>query len=372
MFTSHFPSSKNFRRSLLAASGLTALLAFAGCNESATVSTGPDSLDSNAVSGVLSNVSQNVIYATYVDLDAKTALLQTAITALVNTPTDSNLHLAQQAWRNARAADEADEGFLFGPVENLGVDANTDAWPLNETDLNGELASNDSLTKVFIDGVSPNLKGYHTIEYLIFGETGTKTAAQITARERQYLVATTASLKGLNDAMANAWNPTGGNFVGAFQNAGKGSGVYMSQTQALEDLLNGVVGICDEVSTGKIAEPFNEQNDVKEESRFSDNSDADFANNIRSVQNVFLGTYFGMTGNGLGLKTLILAQKDTATATLIETQTNTAIAAIQAMTPTFHSAIFNNKAKVQAAIDAVTALKVTLSSVKVKNELGLQ
>ncbi len=365
---------RSLKKKLSLAGGLSAalaLIAFAGCTQSTVVGSDPLPQDSASVTAVLTNVGANVIYATYIDLDAKAAALQQAIDTLNAHPTDSNLALAKQAWRNIRQADEADEGFLFGPVENLGVDAGTDSWPLDVTALNGVLSSNGALTKEVMDIASPNIKGFHTIEYLLWGENGAKTAASLTSRELQYLEATTQSLKGLTDALSLAWNPAGGNFLGTFESAGQGSNQYHSQSGAVEDLLDGIIGICDEVSNSKIYGAFSEQDDTLEESRFSDNSNADFANNIRSVQNVYLGTYVGQ-GNGLGLKSLILAQKDTVLAAKIDVQTDSAISAIGQMTPTFHLAIFNNKAKVQAAINAVQALKKTLSSQQLRNDLGLQ
>lgn len=61
----------------------------------------------------------------------------------------------------------------------------------------------------------------------------------------------------------------------------------------MQELLGGLIGICDEVAFGKIAEPHRARDPNLIESQFSFNSLRDFADNIRSVQNVYLGSLDG-------------------------------------------------------------------------------
>jgi predicted lipoprotein len=257
---------------------------------------------------LLQDVPTTVIFATYQDLEAKAIALRTAVTALNATPNDANLTAARDAWRAARRPWEQSEGFLFGPVETQGIDPAIDSWPVNQVDLDAVLAGSATLNQAYIDGLEGTLKGFHTIEYLLFGTTGTKTAAQLTAREREYLVGTAASLAAAVTTLRTAWDPAAGNYAGTVATAGaSGNAVYVSQSAAVQELINGMITICDEVANGKISDPFDQQDRSLEESQFSDNSNDDFADNIRSVQHVYLGT-FG-SGSGAGVRALVLARR---------------------------------------------------------------
>jgi putative iron-regulated protein len=59
---------------------------------------------------------------------------------------------------------ESSEGFLFGPVDVLGVDPAIDSWPLNTPDLTTFLNSNPAATKADVAAAGDDLRGFHAIE----------------------------------------------------------------------------------------------------------------------------------------------------------------------------------------------------------------
>jgi uncharacterized iron-regulated protein len=308
---------------------------------------------------VLKDVAEGVILATYVDLDAKAGLLVQAADSLKTSTTDANLDAARQAWRAARRPWEQSEAFLFGPVDTKGIDPGIDSWPVNRVDLDGVLAGSASLTKEYIDGLEGTLKGFHTIEYLLFGSGNGKKAAEMTARELEYLTALVRSFKGSTAQLRTEWEPTGGNFVAELVNAGGEGSSYLSRKDGIQELLTGMVDIADEVANGKINEPFTRKDRTREESQFSDNSNADFQDNIRSIRNLYLGTYGSFSGKGIS--TLVAARNSTLDARLLQ-EIDAAISALGEMTPSFGEAITSNKAKVEAAQTAVRRVKQTLES----------
>ena len=337
--------------------GPALLVLAAACGDNSTPGTGPSTFDATAL---LADVPSKVIFPTYADLEVKANALNAAVVTLQASTTDVNLQAAQDAWRATRRPWEQSEGFLFGPVETDGIDPSIDSWPVNQADLNAVLASGQPLTKATIDGLEGGLKGFHTIEYLLFGAGSGKAAADLTVRELEYLVAVTESLEGAVSQLRQAWDPAGGNFSATVATAGQsGNTVYTSQSQALQEIVNAMIAICDEVGNGKISDPFDQQDRSLEESQFSNNSDADFADNIRSVQNVYLGQYGSSTGTGV--RALVQAKQPSLDAT-ITAQTQAAIDAIGQMTPTFGEAITTNQPAVEAARTAVRALRQTLES----------
>ena len=338
------------------ACGALALLAFAtACSD--TESPPTDEFDATAL---LADVPTQVIFPTYVDLENRAEALNASVVALGAGVTQPNLEAARDAWRETRVPWEQSEGFLFGPVDTEGIDPSIDSWPVNVADLDAVLASGDPLTKESIDALEGTLKGFHTIEYLLFGLGGDKTAAELTPRELEYLDAVTQSLVGAVGRLREAWDPAGDDFSATVATAGEpGNSVYTSQSQAVQEIINGLIVICDEVGNGKISDPFDQQDRTLEESQFSNNSNADFADNIRSVQNIYLGGYDGRTGTGIQA---LVQSEDPALDDTIVAQIDDAITAIGAMTPTFGEAITSNQAAVEAARTAVGALRQTFES----------
>lgn len=345
----------NYRFLIPFASAFLAV-AIVACGDSTTE---PVDADEQKTSAVLNDITYKVILPTYTELDQKAQVLADAVAALQSGINDAKLEAARQAWRDARRPWEQSEGFLFGPVDTKGIDPSIDSWPVNKVDLDAVLASSATLTKEYIDGLEGTLKGFHTIEYLIFGTGETKPASAMTPREIEYLVAVTQSFKGATAQLRQSWEATGDNFAAQLANAGGSSTIYTSQRSALEDIVGGMAGICDEVANGKINDPFTQQDRTLEESQFSNNSNADFQDNIRSVKNLYLGTYG--TNSGKGVSELVAAKNSTLDAR-VRTEIDAAITAIGAMQPSFGEAIFNNKAAVEAAQTAVRKLQATFDN----------
>lgn len=306
----------------------------------------------------ISNIGHNVITATYLELAKKASILSTEVMKLERSRTASNLDIARNAWRDARVPWEKSEGFLFGPVDTKGIDPAIDSWPVNVVDLDNVLASNNMLTERFVDALIGALKGFHTIEYLLWGASGEKQIADFTDREFEYLLSASENLKIKTTSLANSWSTSGENYVSNLDQAGTSNSIFVSEKAALQELVNGMIGIADEVGNGKINNPFSQQDLTLEESQFSHNSKNDFANNIRSISNVYNGK-FNIDGPGIYD---IIKTKDVALADRINTEINAALTAIENIPGTFSNAIFNDASAVQSAQNAVNTLQNTLES----------
>jgi uncharacterized iron-regulated protein len=300
----------------------------------------------------LSNIAQDVILRTYLELRTASDDLKESLAQLATAPTEQNLLIARNAWIAARSPWEKSEGFLFGPVDQQGIDPSIDSWPVNETDLDAVLNSGQALTKSFVDGLDGTLKGFHTIEYLLYGSNGNKSVSDFTARQFEYLSACGQSLAGATTQLHHSWDPNGENFIENLISAGEaGQSIYPSQKSALQEIVNGMIVIADEVANGKINDPFSQQDITLEESRFSANSKKDFADNIRSIQNVYTGRYDAAIG--LGISNIIKSQ-NSALDESIKQKIASAINAIESIEGTFTSAIFNAQ---QSVINAQTEVR---------------
>lgn len=314
--------------------------------------------DSADYSEILTNTGENVILKTYEALANDAAALLSATQALEANPTAANLEAAKAAWVTARSPWEQSEGFLFGPVDQEGLDPALDSWPVNVTDLNNVLSSNNELTVDFLAQQEGTLKGFHTVEFLLFGESGNKPVGDFTTRQFEYLAAASGALAADAQELYDLWKPSGGGFVNNVTNAGNGSQVYISQKAALEEITNAMIIIADEVANGKINDPFVQQDLTLEESQFSNNSKADFANNMRSIQNIYTGG-FRSFGNGRSVSEII-AEKNPGLDAQVKSEIEAAIQSITSIPGTFSDAVFNNATAVSDAQTKVRDLQATL------------
>ena len=307
-------------------------------------------------STMLNNFSNNVVLATYTDLDNKAGDLLAAVKALAADTSQANLEKAQQAWKATRTPWEQSEAFLFGPVDTQGLDPALDSWPVDHVNLQSVLDSDDALTVDFVSGLEDTQKGFHTIEFLLFRDGDQRKASDITDRELEYLVSTTENLKESTSQLRLAWAPEGENFSNTVAQAGAGSVVYPSQSAAVQEMINGMIVIADEVANGKISDPYNESDTTLVESQFSFNSISDFQDNIRGIQNVYMGKF---VSDGQGLNEFVNG-KDADLDARFQQEVQAAITAIGAIPDPFRDSITANRGAVQNAIDAVSKVQQTL------------
>ena len=172
----------------------------------------------------------------------------------------------------------------------------------------------------------------------------------------EYLISTTGNLKESANQLRLAWAPEGENFSATVAQAGEGSVVYPSQSAAVQEMVNGMITVADEVANGKISDPYNESDTTLVKSQFSFNSISDFQDNIRGIQNVYMGKFLN---DGQGLDEFVKSNNDDLD-TRFQTEVQKAIDTIGAIPAPFRASITANRSAVQAAIDAVSKVQLTL------------
>ncbi|QLE86766.1 MULTISPECIES: imelysin family protein [Shewanella] len=372
---------KNIKYSAVALALITTL---AACGGSGSDSSTPDPVVPEtgftySADELITNLTDDVIVAGYAALAAQGEAMLAATQTLVATPTQANLIAAQEAWKAARQPWEQGESHIFGPVDSLGIDPHLDSWPLNTTDLTTVLATNSGFDADTIKGWNDDVQGFHTMEYLLFGDgvaDNEKDIADLTATERDYLMGLAEVFRDYTKTLDDAWQlshdgQSGDAYANLVKNPGAdGNTFYASQVGVIEELINGMIGIVDEVGNGKIADPFgatiNDADTSKVESQYSWNSLTDFSDNIIGVRNVYQGELTGQADKQ-GIVDFVAAA-DATLAARVGSEIDDAIIKIQAIAGTsdmpFRQAILDEagRERVQTAVDALTTLQTTLES----------
>ena len=129
----------------------------------------------------------SVVLPTYKELAEKTVTLNNAIRDFAANPSNAGFEKACQAWLDARAPWETSEAFLFGPVADLGLDPNMDSWPLDQDAIvnilkNGNFSSLNWSGEYDEDDeaieAAHNVRGFHTLEFLLFKNGAPRKVAQ--------------------------------------------------------------------------------------------------------------------------------------------------------------------------------------------------
>jgi len=201
-----------------------------------------------------------------------------------------------------------------------------------------------------------SLRGFHPIEYILWGVDGNRSAAAITAREKTYMISLTKDLQNNASALNNSWITGLGNFGKEVKTAGSGSTVYAKKQEVFLSITQALIDICDEVGEGKMAEPFISSDSNIVESPFSNNSVIDFKNNIIGLGNVYNGTY---SNPGTGITDLVAA-KNVSLDNKLRQQITAAINSFNTITLSYEQAIFSQRTQITNTRTALATLRTTL------------
>lgn len=315
---------------------------------------------------VVSDFANHVVVPTYQNLVAKAGELSKTVNAYVVNPSDATLKAAQEAWREARVPWEQSEAFAFGPAASLGYDGDLDDWPVNETDVKAVLASKAELNPDAIAQLQTTQKGFHTIEYLLFGSNNDRKAQDLSKRDLQFLKLLADAFNQTAQNLTKSWKEgVGGNpaYSQVLATAGDSSNTtYPTVNAALEEIVQGAIGCLDEVANEKIGEPLKEKTTKNLESRFSHSSLDDFKNNIRSVENAYLAKAAeSSASSGKSLSNLV-AQTDPKLDEQVKSEIQAALAALDAIPNPVEPKMSDAAAlaKMEAAQKAILTLHATM------------
>ena len=336
-----------------------AIISFTSCkkdlNEITSIALPVDDAQANALSG-LTDIETAIV----TDWNTTVKNLKDTIQLFRTNTNATNLSFAKNAWRKARTPWESNEAFAFGPVGTNGIDGATDSWPFDKTTFDAIINSNVPITPIYVDSMATSTKGFHAIEYLLFGVNGNKLTTDFTTREFIILGALAANLLKQSTSLKISWTKGLGSFADEFANAGKGSSTYLSTKNALAEVVGSMVSITDELPNSKIQKPLEQQSIAFLESRFSDNSFYDYRSNIVGVNAAYLGQYKNITATAS--ISSIIQSKNSALDNKVKTQLRLCIALMDLIPTSMNQAIFSAQLQLQELQIELNKLNVMLET----------
>ncbi len=336
---------------------LTAILfSLTACHKAVESSSSSQNFDS-LESEVIQDFTNDLVFFRYSSLLNSCVTMQSSVASLTNQTTDSNLAQSKLDWKNLRSDWEQSEGFLIGPVESNDYDPNTDTWPTDYVQMDSLLNSSNPLSTNDVKNLPQSLRGYHPLEYMLWGEGGSRTASNFTSREKIYMNSLISDILSNNvQPLFNDWFLGTDNYQNQVLTAGKGSTQFSTRQALFLNIQSVMNDICNEVGTSKMYEPFVARDSSITESPYSGNTLIDFKSNIMGLQQV----YMGLNG-GRGLKDLV-ASKNLQLDQKIQAQINAALNSFDQITVRYEVAIFTQRVQVQQTMDQLNALNTLLEN----------
>jgi putative iron-regulated protein len=335
--------------------------ASSGASVSATVSATAVKFDPQ----ILRDFADNVVVPNQTLFAQRATELAKAIATYTKDPNSQTLKGAQSAWVETRAAWEQTECFGFGPAESLGYDGALDTWPVNETDLKAMLKSGDKLTADSVEKLKETEKGFHVIEYFLYGTDKNRQAQELKPRELKFLTLLGSNFAQNANNLSDAWSkgvegkPA---YRNIFATAGtSGNTAYPTVQAGATQILEGMLDSLGEVADEKIGKTFEQKNSKLAESRFSFNTLTDIKHNVMGSQNAYLGQFAEAKARGLGISSYV-AQMNPTLDQQVKQQFKAALTALDQVPEPFEKSISDPKAaaSIKAAQEAVNTLQTLI------------
>ena len=339
-----------------------------------------------------------IVHASYQDSLTRASELDTAVQALVNTPTMTSRDAARTAWLAAREPYLQTEVYRFydGPIDNPdnGPEGLINAWPLDEAYIDYVVGNptsgiiNDpavtidapALESLNEQGGEENIAtGFHAVEFLLWGQDASATGpgerphtdyvtdgggtADNQDRRGLYLRTVSTMLVGHLGDMVEAWRPDQAkNYRSGFEGG--------DRKEALRRILTGMIVLSGFETGGERLQTALDSGDQEDEhSCFSDNTHRDMIQDVQGIDNVWRGSYTALDGSkvtGRGIREVV-AKVDAGLATMLDQQIAESLRLANELAPPFDQEIATGnaagRARVQALVDSLQTQEKRLEDV---------
>ncbi len=340
-----------------------------------------DVVTESAMNAVIATYVDKVVIPTYAEMEKKVSAMNTAVVDFLDDASNqTKLNNACDAWRAARKPWEQSEAFLYGPADYENLDPSLDSWPLDKDGIDQMLASSnfDEIEGDTED--AQGLRGFHTIEYLLFEEGQPRKVANVTSNEREYMKRVSARLLTDTKQLHKAWVSGLGTEEVPIPFGEEMKKHTSQRTSSARNvlgefvILGGIQNIAGEVGDVKIGNPYNYWKEGKTEtavleveSWYSWNSLTDYEDNIVSIENSYMGGTRDNRDDDTSLSALVRSV-DKDLDTKVQAKISAAIKAIKNIPAPFRNNL-GKATEIEAAMTACAEVTDVFDEVRTKLDL---
>ncbi len=282
----------------------------------------------------------------------------------VNLPT---LRDARDAWRTARVPWKQADAFGFGPATDLRLVAAMDQ-AVDFAKVEDEVSGTAEISEDAVTDMGANRKGFHALEYLLFGPNEAAQLAMFAdVRRRALVVAYAQNLESRGKELRAAW--TGEQDLLA--HPGDTNETYPTVADSIDAFVNESVFLAELAADARLGKPSGTatggvpQLDLVE-SRPSDNSLQDLTNTLRGIHNVYFGSLDGTPGKGIGK---LIQTSSPSTDRDVRKALAASLAAVAAIPHPYEVALSEHAPEIDVALTEIKELK-TIFATEVVGVLG--
>jgi predicted lipoprotein len=272
---------------------------------------------------VVQALAEDVIVPGQERLAASTRDLATATAELCATPQAATFEAARSAWAEAASAWASTAAYRIGPVDSarLGPRISYEVDPDKVAAFAQDVDQAELLTPESLQRRGADQRGLEAVEQLLLTPSD---VSELTTRQCAYAASASALIAGAAEELLAAWVDGIDGDSPAQQQLTEpgGDGMWSSDTEALEDLLNSSLAALNTISDMQLG-PALDASDASPDQRML----SDVRDELDSVAAVFGDA--GATPPS-GLAALVAAQADAAAADRIAAQLRSAIAEVDA------------------------------------------
>jgi hypothetical protein len=235
----------------------------------------------------LAGLGEDVLLERYDEFVTACLELDDRVQELCDAPNEATLGAARDAYWAAREPWKRNEVFDFGPYaagpHRFGP--TLDFWPARPSSIEAILNDPDALPGS-AEALGADERGLPVIDYLLF-ERGVD--AFESGRRCAYTKTLTEDLIVLSRGIRDAWDPSGGDYLGAMLRSGEGDGAFDDIELAFGEVLNHLGFAVATARKKRLADPLGAGDHADPdavESRFSGRSLADLRDILRGVEDV--------------------------------------------------------------------------------------
>ncbi|MBA3972499.1 MAG: imelysin family protein, partial [Bacteroidetes bacterium] len=177
--------------------------------------------DSFDKSGMLTNIGNNIIVSSYLNLNISLDSLQVRSSQFTANPTLITLSELQSQFSLAYSAYQSCSAFEFGPAENEYIRSNFNTFPCDTLQINSKITTAEYTLSAATD---IDAKGFPGLDFLLYGNSMNNnqvlarfTSAADAANAKLYLTAVVNELKAKTNIVYNGWSSAGGNYISTFK-----------------------------------------------------------------------------------------------------------------------------------------------------------